>query len=136
MGTSATRFPDLHDLILEWEECLPVGGSSSTGTGILQHSMRVAGGRIEPLLPCPNPRCRDGGFEVECVVESIMSERLEERAGLLVCTGWEGERSTWKERTPCTTAIRYRIRLRYRETSGEAIHQDKQESSGGSQPDR
>ncbi len=83
------------------------------------------------MLNCPNPRCRGGGFEVEFVVESMISERLEEKAGLLVCIGWEGQQGSRTERTPCTAAIRYRIRLSYR---GPVVRATHRETNGKGEP--
>ena len=107
-------------MILEWEEYSPSGGSSPPVTDVFPHSMRGAGGRFEGALACPNPLCRGGGFEVDFLVESMISEKLQERTGLLVCTGWEREQGSRMERTPCTSAIRYRIRLTYRRPVGRA----------------
>ena len=120
IGTFARRFPELKDVILEWEECLPTGEILPQGTGPFPHSMRAATGRFEPVLACPNPRCQGGGFEVEFLVESMMSGRQEERIGVLTCMGWEQAQASRKDRAPCTTAIRYRIGLSYRQAVGRA----------------
>ncbi len=111
-------------MILEWEEYVPSGRSSPAGMGAFPHSMRTAAGRLEPVLTCSNPRCRDGGFEVEFLMESMISDRLEERMGLLVCIGWEHEQGSRVKRSPCTAAIRYRIRLTYRGSAGQATQKD------------
>ena len=103
---------------LEWEESVPSGEDFPARTGTFSRSMRMASGRFEPVIPCTNPRCRGGGFEVEFLVESMLSERLEERTGYLVCVGWEGEQGSRKEGTPCTKAIGYRVRLSYRGRRG------------------
>ena len=64
-------------------------------------------------IRCPKPRCRGGGFEVANLLESMLSERLEAKTGLLVCTGWGRTMGNDMEGSPCTKAIRYRIRLSY-----------------------
>ena len=115
---------DLQDVILEWEEYLASGESSLPMTDVFPHSMRGAGGRFEGVLACPNPLCRGGGFEIEFLVESMISERLKERTGLLVCIGWERERGSAMERTPCTTAIGYRVRLTYRGPVGRVTQKE------------
>ncbi len=120
IGAPAGRFPELQEMILEWEEYPPSGESSPPVTDVFPHSMRGAGGRFEGVLACPNPLCRGGGFEVDFLVESMISERLQERTGLLVCIGWEREQGSRMERTPCTSAIRYRFRLTYRGPVGRA----------------
>ena len=107
------RFPHVQEAILEWEEHLPLRENSPTWSGAFTHSVRAAGGTFEEMLPCPNPRCRGGGFEVANLLESMLSERLEAKTGLLVCTGWERTMGNDMEGSTCTKAIRYRIRLSY-----------------------
>jgi hypothetical protein len=107
----AWRFPELEEVIVEWE-ALASGEAHPPVSGPFGRSVRLPGSGVEPVLPCPNPRCQDGGFEVAFVVESMISERAEERTGVLVCIGWEGGTGArgW---IPCTGAIGYRIRLAY-----------------------
>ena len=128
---SSRRFPELKDLLLEWEECLPSGEASPAVTGAFPHSIRAAGGAVERMLSCPNPRCRGGGFEVECLVESMTSERIAERAGVLVCIGWERNAGSRREESPCTRAIRYRIRLGYSAAVGRATRRSAGENGKG-----
>ncbi|HLC21212.1 MAG TPA: hypothetical protein VJM10_03780 [Candidatus Methylomirabilis sp.] len=125
----ARRFPEVQDVILEWGENLASGEASPEGVHTFSHSTRAADGTLEPALGCPNSRCRGGGFEIEFLMESMVSERLEEKSGLLVCLGWERQQRSKTERIPCTAAIRYRIRVSYRkpvvrttptETNGKA----------------
>jgi len=104
--TESGRFPGLKDLQIEWEECLSSEEGSRAVTGALAHSIRGTGGKVVPVLACPNPRCQGGGFEVGFLVESMASERAEQRTGVLVCVGWEGGAGS-REALPCTRAIRY-----------------------------
>lgn len=82
------------------------------------------------MLPCPNSCCRDGGFEVGEVVESMISDRLEEKAGLLVCIGWEHTKGRQMKHSPCTRAISYRIRLTYRKADGLERHSKGRDRDG------
>ena len=118
----------MKDLCIEWEECPLLEEGSRAATGALAHSIREADGKVEPVLACPNPRCRDGGFEVGFLVESMTIERLEERTGVLVCVGWEGTAGS-RDALPCTRAIRFRIRLSYARRVGRATRQG--ENGGG-----
>jgi hypothetical protein len=107
-------FPDLKDLLIEWGDYVPPGEDVPATDGPYTHSLLGSGGKVEGLVACPNPLCRGGGFEVAFLVDTMISERADERMGVLVCVGWEeGEGGTGK-RSPCTRAIRYRIRLTYR----------------------
>ncbi len=120
----AKRFPELKDVILEWGEYLPSGEESTVGTSAFPHSVRAASGGLDMILGCPNEHCRDGGFEVGFVLESMVRERLEERGGVLVCVGWERRAASRMGRTPCTAAIRYRFRLSYRERDRRTTQAD------------
>lgn len=106
--------PHVQEAILEWEEYLSLRDNSPEGSGAFTHSVRAAGGTFKEELACPNPRCRGGGFEVANLLESMLSDRLTAKTGLLVCTGWERTMGNDMEGSPCTKAIRYRIRLSYR----------------------
>ncbi len=126
----ARRFPELQDVVLEWGEYLASGDASPGGVDTFSHSARAADGTFEPVLGCPNPLCRGGGFEIEFLMESMVSERLEEKSGLLVCVGWERQHGSKTERTPCTAAIRYRIRLSYRKPVVRATSTETNEKAG------
>lgn len=52
------------------------------------------------------------------MVESMISDRQEDKAGLLVCIGWERTKGRQAEQSPCTQVISYRIRLTYRKSGG------------------
>ena len=114
------RSPRLKESFIEWEEWLPFGERSPAATGASPRSIRTAGGRVERMLSYPNPRCRGGGFELTFLVESMANERVAERTGVLVCVGWERNTGSSREESPCTTAIRYRIRLSYAGAVGQA----------------
>lgn len=99
---------------VEWEEYRRSGEGLPVERGALSHSIRTTAGGFEPILPCSNPGCQGGGFEILEVVESMISNRRQEKAGLLVCIGWERTKGRQTEPSPCTQVIDYRIRLTYR----------------------
>jgi hypothetical protein len=113
-GNGTQHFPAVEAVTVEWEECRRVGEEPPTERGAFSHVMRTADGTFEPMLPCSNPDCRDGGFEILEVVESMVSDRQEDKARLLVCIGWEHTKGGQTEQSPCTRVISYRIRLTYR----------------------
>lgn len=127
----AQRFPTVETVTVEWEERLRQAEGKAAARGPFSHSIPTKGGGFEPVLPCPNPRCRGGGFEVEEVMESMISDRQEVKAGLLVCIGWEQAKAKPAEPSPCTHAISYRIRLTYRKTSPSRSHPPRQSRKQG-----
>ncbi|MGH7370164.1 MAG: hypothetical protein ACREIN_04680 [Candidatus Methylomirabilaceae bacterium] len=109
--------------MIEWGDYVPSGDDLPPLDGALPHSRRASGGEVERLLPCPNPLCRGGGFEIGFMVDSMIRVRAEERIGVLVCVGWEAGEGGIGERSPCTRAIRYRIRLTYRRADMGSIRE-------------
>jgi hypothetical protein len=102
-------FPELADAAAAW------GPDPGTGP---EQEMGHAAGTWQPLIPCDNPTCRGGGFDLTSVVERMTSFRETEKAGILVCSGWEGGAAPDAgEGTPCVRTIRYRLTLAYRAPS-------------------
>ncbi|MDD5559173.1 hypothetical protein [Candidatus Methylomirabilis sp.] len=118
----AQRFPTVEAVTVEWEECRHSGEEPAAESGTFSHAIRVTGGTLEPILPCSNPGCQGGGFEILEAVESMVSDRQEDKTGLLVCIGWERTKGRQAEQSPCTRVISYRIRLTYRKRGGLQRH--------------
>lgn len=116
VSNGAQRFPTVEAVTVEWEECHHAGETPSTGHGSFSHVMRTASGAFESMLPCLHPICQDGGFEILEVVEWMVSNRQEEKSGVLVCIGWEHTTGKPTEQSPCTRVISYRIGLAYRKS--------------------
>jgi hypothetical protein len=117
-------FPGLKELSIEWGEYVPRPDDPAPENGALPHSLRASGGTVDRLLACPNPLCRGGGFEIGFLVDSMIRERVEERIGVLVCIGWEADDAGSTERSPCTRAIRYRVRLGYKRAAPAPIREN------------
>lgn len=114
ISNGTQRFPTVEAVTVEWEESRRAGERPQAECGVFSHVVQAAGRTFEPMLPCSNPGCQGGGFEILEVVESMVSDRLEDKAGLLVCIGWEHTKGSRTEQSPCTRVINYRIRLTYR----------------------
>lgn len=98
-------FPDLEDAEVEWQG-LNVEGLPLTGEGMKR--MHYKAGVFQGVIRCNNPSCQGGGFEVERVMDRMFQAGEAERAGIMVCPGWEGEGK------PCVRSISYRIQLVYK----------------------
>ena len=109
-----TRFPTVEAVAVEWDEYHRFGEGPPVQRGAFSHSIRATAEGFAPIPPCSNPGCQGGGFEILEVVESMLSDRLEDKAGLLVCIGWERTKSRQTEPSPCTQVIDYQIRVTYR----------------------
>ena len=114
-------YPELADVAAVWA-LLSASGPAQ--------EMRHAAGSWRPLIPCDNPACRGGGFDLASVVDGMLSFRETEKAGILVCPGWEGDEGPEAGAgTSCVRTIRYRLMLAYRTASRGA-----QSAPAGSPP--
>lgn len=112
------RFPTVEAATVEWEEYRHSGDELPAQSDAFSHAMRTVDGAFEPMLPCSNPDCRGGGFEILEVVEWMVSNRCREKTGLLVCIGWERTKGKQTKQSPCTRVIGYRVKLTYRQKGG------------------
>lgn len=110
--------------MFEWREYAHFHERSPSGTGVFPHSMSAGTGGFEGVLACSNPRCQAGGFELDFLVESMISDQVKERSGVLVCIGWEREQDSGSQGSPCTRAISYRMRIGYRGRTGQATQKE------------
>ena len=72
------------------------------------------------LVPCSNPRCYGGGYEVDHILSEMVSERLTEKEYVQDCPG--EERSPKRRRTgmPCFNALHYRLTVKYKPKGASA----------------
>lgn len=124
ISSLAARFPTLEAVAVEWEEYRRLGEGLPVERDAFSHSIRTTAGGFEPILPCSNPGCQGGGFEILEVVESMVSNRRQEKAGLLVCIGWKRTKGRQTAPSLCTQVIDYRIRLTYRKKGGLPRHSE------------
>ena len=82
LTTFEDAFPQLADAVVEYRE----EGKGASGT-----SGRGAAGdeTLEGLIPCSNPGCRSGGFEVDRLFHEMLEKGETRREGVLACPGSE-----------------------------------------------
>lgn len=98
-------FPDLRDVAVTW---VPLPEHAA------EQAMQHTAGSWRPVIPCDNPDCRGGGFDLSPLVALMVSFREVEKTGLLVCSGWEGEGPPDPAAgIPCVRSIRYRLLVTY-----------------------
>lgn len=82
LATFEDAFPQLEDAVVEYRE----EGKGATGvTGRAAASDET----LEGLIPCSNPACRSGGFEVDLLFHEMIQEGETQREGILACPGTE-----------------------------------------------
>ncbi|MFQ5883432.1 MAG: hypothetical protein ACE5I9_13345 [Candidatus Methylomirabilales bacterium] len=104
----AQAFPELEDAVVEWEvwgrdligEVAPKGRST----------MSVRAGYFQGLIPCSDPACQGGGYEIERTVDDMVQKGEEAREGFIICPGWTAD----VDRIPCVNSITFKISLKYK----------------------
>ena len=82
LATFEDAFPQLEDATVEYRE----EGKGATGTTA---RAAAADETLEGLIPCSNPACRAGGFEVDLLLHEMIRAGQAEREGVLACPGTE-----------------------------------------------
>lgn len=80
LTTFEDAFPQLEDAIVECRE----EGEGATGTAARAAAVDET---LEGLIPCSNPACRSGGFEVDLLFHAMVQTGQAEREGVLACPG-------------------------------------------------
>jgi len=66
------------------------------------------------LIPCRNPRCRRGGYEVDHSLHEMVREKLTEKVFERNCPGDEGSPKGRREGDRCRNVLHYRLRIKYK----------------------
>ncbi len=68
----------------------------------------------EGLIPCRNPRCRRGGYEVDDSLYEMVREKSTEKVFVRKCPGDEGSPKGRKRGDRCGNVLHYRLRIKYK----------------------
>lgn len=68
----------------------------------------------EGLIPCSNPRCRRGGYEVDDSLYEMLREKSTERVFARNCPGDEGSPKGRRRGDRCRNVLHYRLRIKYK----------------------
>lgn len=101
-------FPDVANADVQYTESgqfQPRVGAS----GPHFHSIRHGG-----LIPCANPLCRRGGYEIDQVLSDMRRLRETERKGVLSCPGDEGSPKGRRIGRRCGNKIEYTLTVKYK----------------------
>jgi hypothetical protein len=112
-----TAFPILSDAQIEWRERR---GPQDALTGDVRKIGFKRGNFTQGILPCSNPECHEGGYEVDRLVAAMLREQELERQGVLLCSGREVGGETRRGPTRCPHRIEYKTTLALR-TSENAV---------------
>lgn len=107
-------FPDLQDALIEWRE---LRGAEDTRSGEARKTGYRRGNFTQGVLPCSNPACREGGYEVDRLIAEMLQLGQTERAGIVLCSGREIPEEGRRGPVRCRYRIDYKATLTPR--SGE-----------------
>jgi hypothetical protein len=68
----------------------------------------------EGLIPCSNPRCRRGGYEIDASLYDMVREKSTEKVFARNCPGDEGSPKGRKRGDRCRNVLHYRLRIKYK----------------------
>jgi len=68
----------------------------------------------EGLVPCSNPRCGRGGYEVDDSVYEMVREKSTDKVFVRNCPGDEGSPKGRRRGDRCRNVLHYRLRIKYK----------------------
>jgi hypothetical protein len=108
VSTFRNAFPDLQDALIEWRE---KRGPEDERPGDLRKTGFRRGNFTTGVLPCSNPDCHEGGYEVDRLVAYMLRVGETEREGMLLCSGREVGEEVKRGPVRCPHRIEYRAIL-------------------------
>jgi hypothetical protein len=114
VSTFKTAFPTVADALIEWRERR---GPEDEKSGELKKTGFKRGNFTQGMLPCSNPACHEGGYEVDKLVATMVRLGETEREGMMLCTGREIAEESRRGPVRCPHRIMYKVTLTLR--SGE-----------------
>jgi hypothetical protein len=81
-ATFEEAFPTLADARVEYRE-------EGRGAGGEARVALASDDSLDGLIPCSNPHCKQGGFEIDLVFHEMIAALEESRQGALACPGTE-----------------------------------------------
>jgi hypothetical protein len=117
VSTFKTAFPELSDATVEWKERR--GPEDARGLDTRKTGFR-RGNFTQGVLPCSNPACHEGGYQIDRLIAEMLREGETERTGVMLCSGREVGEEVRRGPIRCPYRIDYTVRLIPREESGPA----------------
>lgn len=124
VSTFKTAFPQLQDAVIEWRE--KRGPEDDKGLDPRKTGFR-RGNFTHGIVPCSNPLCHEGGYQLDRLVAAMLSEGQQEREGILLCSGREVGEEVRRGPVRCPHRIEYRATL-MEKSEPEARPEVRQES--------
>lgn len=108
VSTFKAAFPSLTDALVEWRE--RHGPEDSSGGDFRKLGFR-RGNFTQGILPCSNPDCHEGGYQIDRLIAEMLTLGESERKGIMLCSGREIGDETRRGPVRCPHRIEYRATL-------------------------
>lgn len=108
VSTFRTAFPDLQDALVEWRERR---GPEDPKSGDPRKIGFRRGNFTRGVVPCSNPDCHEGGYELDRLIAFMLSNSETEREGMLLCSGRETGEEVKRGPVRCPHRIEYKATL-------------------------
>jgi hypothetical protein len=109
-------FPTVSDVLIEWQERR--GPEDERQSDVKKTGFR-RGNFTQGMIPCSNPACHEGGYEVDKLVASMLRENESTRSGMLLCAGREIAEESRRGPVRCPHRILYKATLSVRSADSE-----------------
>jgi len=128
-----TAFPQLADATIEWRERR---GPEDTSSADLRKTGFRRGNFTAGVLPCSNPGCHEGGYEVDKLLAFMLRYEETEREGLLLCAGREVAEEARRGPVRCPHRIEFKASLSQRAEDARVEERPQQRKGRGRGPRR
>lgn len=108
VSTFKSAFPGLEDATVEWRERR---GPEDTRSGDLRKTAYRRGNFTQGVLPCSNPVCHEGGYQIDRLIAQMLRDGETQREGMMLCSGREVGEEVRRGPTRCTYRIDYQVSL-------------------------
>jgi hypothetical protein len=103
-----TAFPDLSDALIDWRERR---GPEDERPGEPRKAGFRRGNFTQGMLPCSNPNCYVGGYQIDRLIAEMLTTGEMEREGMMLCSGRELAEEARRGPVRCPYRIDYRVTL-------------------------
>lgn len=103
-----TAFPSLGDAIVEWRERR---GPEDTRQSDIRKTGYRRGNFTRGLLPCSNPLCQEGGYQIDRLIAEMLRLGEMQREGMMLCAGREMGDETRRGPLRCPYRMDYKVTL-------------------------
>ncbi|HLJ67342.1 MAG TPA: hypothetical protein VKX16_08280 [Chloroflexota bacterium] len=111
VGSFKSAFPELADAQIEWRELQGVDDERPVD---LRKTGYRRGNFTQGVLPCSNPDCHEGGYQLDRLVADMLRLGETSRQGIMLCSGREVGEEVRRGPVRCPHRIAYTAQISLR----------------------